>query len=185
MLPIGFRNRSSENVARISHLVKNSSVPIFTYATLPGIPSCQTKMVLGRDCGEDLALSEAHLREAKRRIASEDFLFFGLTEEPEASANLFLALHLPTPPPQPPLNVSVFPSPQRPFSFSSVRANKLHTEATHQALGDALGKEGWTDRFDQELYREAAAIFYRRCAENSVSTVHSSFEDLLAHPHRE
>eukprot|EP00602_Paraphysomonas_sp_CaronLab_P010339 CAMPEP_0185023208 /NCGR_PEP_ID=MMETSP1103-20130426/5899_1 /TAXON_ID=36769 /ORGANISM="Paraphysomonas bandaiensis, Strain Caron Lab Isolate" /LENGTH=122 /DNA_ID=CAMNT_0027555685 /DNA_START=378 /DNA_END=742 /DNA_ORIENTATION=- len=115
-----------------------------------GIPSCQTKMVMGYKCGEDILFTEEDLEEVKRRIAN-DFAFIGLTEESKATYELFQAMfgvqHLPSPLP--------YAMMYRKNSASSI---ELVGNLTRQ-----LRNLGWTDPFDESLYEEAQRIFYSRC----------------------
>ncbi|KAJ1411627.1 hypothetical protein B484DRAFT_482615, partial [Ochromonadaceae sp. CCMP2298] len=90
MFPIGFPNRASAKFTLRSQ-IRRSEFPIFTYASLPGIANCQTKMVLGRDCGRVADLSAEEVGEAVRRVR-QDMRFVGLTEESDASAQLFVAM---------------------------------------------------------------------------------------------
>ena len=55
---------------------RKSPNPIITYANYEGIRSCQTKMVLGHNCGTEFPISDADLVEAKRRVEHE-FAFIG------------------------------------------------------------------------------------------------------------
>jgi len=64
-----------------------------TYVNYPGIESCQTKMVLGHDCAENIhrELTLDDLEKAKRIVETE-FMFVGLTEEFDRSVCLFHAM---------------------------------------------------------------------------------------------
>jgi hypothetical protein len=58
--------------------VTNSPTPLVAYASVPGFDACQTKMVLGYHCGQDVhGITTTGLVEAKRRI-EYDFAFFGM-----------------------------------------------------------------------------------------------------------
>lgn len=61
MIPIGFQSKSIEERRKVKDRVRQSQDPIYSYATLPGISSCQTKMVLGFYCGADVELSNHHI----------------------------------------------------------------------------------------------------------------------------
>lgn len=50
-----------------------------TFVTWPDLRACQTKMVLGHFCNQNISLGEKELKEAQRRIR-EDFLFVGVLE---------------------------------------------------------------------------------------------------------
>lgn len=57
--------------------IRESSTPLLAYASVPGFDSCQTKMVLGYYCGQDVkGVTSEGVAEAKRRI-EYDFAFFG------------------------------------------------------------------------------------------------------------
>jgi hypothetical protein len=178
MLPAGLPNR--EDSQKIYHAIKSSSIPIHAYATTPGIASCQTKMMLGYFCGEDRNISTIDVNEAKRRVR-EDLYFFGLTEEPEASANLFLAMHSEdgAKPYRKRLEELVDP----PFSFSSTRANSKHSKESHASLLEQLASTGWKDELDEIIYAQASRIFYRRCKEHEIATKFKSIEELMSHLH--
>jgi hypothetical protein len=60
----------------IFEYIRNTTHPIMTYANYLGIPSCQTKMVLGHNCGTEFPITESALDEAKRRVEHE-FAFIG------------------------------------------------------------------------------------------------------------
>lgn len=61
LIPFGFTNRTIAEREVVKESIKKAEHPIYTYATWPGISGCQTKMVLGYGCGEDLALTKSHL----------------------------------------------------------------------------------------------------------------------------
>lgn len=61
LIPYGFPNKTIEERLAVKALVRATENPIYSYATLPGISSCQTKMVLGYGCGEHIRLSYDHL----------------------------------------------------------------------------------------------------------------------------
>lgn len=171
MLPQGSPYRRSDDLqAEIRAQIMNSSSPVVAYAQLNGIPSCQTKMLLGHTCGSDIQLHEADLIEAKRRI-NEDLYFFGLTEEPLASANLFLAMHHDQG--ANPNRTNVFDkSFNPPFNFRTGRVNSKHSHNNHEKLLSELNEAGWSDRFDEELYKEASRVFYDRCRKYNVALTH-------------
>jgi hypothetical protein len=163
MLPKGFDIKPSHQEERkqIKNHLLNTSHPIVSYASYPGIPSCQTKMVLGYDCGTDIEIKGHGMTEALRRIR-EDFLFFGLTEEPEATAELFR------------LTVGgwgydkdgmTLPSP----SVWGSRINSEHNKSSHDFLSRELTEGHWKDVFDEALYAEAAQIFYAKCKQYNIT----------------
>ena len=90
MFPLGFPDRAKVKF-KLRETIKASEFPILTYAQLPGIASCQTKMVLGMECGQPVEIDNYRIIEAQKRIRDE-IAFVGLTEESDASARLFLAM---------------------------------------------------------------------------------------------
>ena len=69
MLPLGHpeKDLSAWDKAARSRL-KRAMPTIQAYARYPGIAHCQTKMVLGLHCGEDVQVTPAMSREAIRRL---------------------------------------------------------------------------------------------------------------------
>lgn len=168
MLPQGFYERSIEGMKRIQDFIRSTPTPFATYAQLDGIAGCQTKMVLGKRCGENITLTPADLVEAKRRVEN-DMYFVGLSEEPEASASLFLAEHSDVTNPNfvgnGPWNVSsLLPY----FEFTHLR----RSSNPQPQLKSELEAIGWRDPFDEALYAFAADIFYSKCARYSINVTH-------------
>jgi hypothetical protein len=181
MLPMGFSKViKSDEFDIVKHKIRNATSPIYAYATLPGIASCQTKMLLGHECGSNPSLTPADGQEAIRRL-HEDTYFFGLTEEPEASVNLFLAMHSEdgTKPYRKTMTDMVDP----PFKFTRKRMNDGHNYQTHQQLVYQLDSNGWKDEYDEVLYQEASEAFYRRCQQYKIPTRFASIDELMAYPH--
>ena len=118
--------------------------------------------------------------EAKRRL-HEDFYFIGLTEEPMATANLFLTMHAEDGARRNIFSVDNLTDP--PFVFSSQRQNKHHDTMNHQNLIKILNDFGWRDEKDEELYAEAARIFYWNCQLNGIKTKFKTTEELMAFEH--
>lgn len=58
MIPIGFPVHSNEKRQEVKDNILKSEIPIQAYVNLPGISSCQTKMILGHYCGATVPLSE-------------------------------------------------------------------------------------------------------------------------------
>ena len=56
-------------------------------ARFDGVPNCQTKMVLGFQCGADAKISDEDIRIAKTRISK--YLFVGITDDWDRSVCLF------------------------------------------------------------------------------------------------
>ena len=138
--------------------ILQSPCPICAYASYPGMTSCQTKMVLGFTCGQPIDISEAHMVEARRRL-TKDFIFIGLTEEPRATQDLFLAtfnIRLMEPIPVIP-NIRSF--------YGESNNKKKHAELRRQLM-----RSNWSDPFDDMLYEFARGLFYSRCKRYGVWT---------------
>jgi len=190
MFPLGFPNRAKVKYS-LREQIRASQFPILTYAELPGISGCQTKMILGRECGEVTSFKEGDLREAKRRLR-EDMLFVGLTEESNASAQLFMAMfgvsgsnnnlkssntssdQLAIPSGKTFVDMYV-PNMQ----ILAPRRNSQHTNALNSGLRRTLQVHGWKDHHDEALFAEAARIFYGRCRQHGIRTKFT-IEQLLA-----
>jgi hypothetical protein len=199
MFPVGFPNRAKVKYS-LRNKINASPFPILTYANLTGIKSCQTKMILGIDCGVEIILTTSDLQEALRRLRY-DMFFIGLTEEAAASANLFLAMY--------PSQIQRqhqaqllkgidFPvdntgAQQKDLTSSGIvdvtrnemkllipdllnlapRKNPAHTQKVDVELKNVLTKHDWEDKFDSVVYKEGAKIFYERCMQYSIQTAHS------------
>jgi hypothetical protein len=141
--------------------ILNSDCPICAYALHRNIQSCQTKMVLGYRCGQTVKMTESKFKEAIRRVR-EGFAFIGLTEEYEASKLLFFAmLNLP-PPPDLILdnvrNVEERDQGIRKHPSSELRRQLIEAKAI--------------DPFDSAVYAEAQKVFYERCRQFGIATIH-------------
>lgn len=164
--------------------------PILHYANLSGIASCQTKMVLGYNCGVAKKLTAANLLEVNRRLR-RDFAFVGLTEESEATAALFLAMFGSNPFFPVPASVSasyiatatatastttktattnLFPLKQ-PYEVQYREGS--HHGVTRQQLLQTLRAHQWKDWADQHTYQEAQRLFYVRCRVYGIETKHN------------
>lgn len=161
MLPLGFPGRS--NRKKIKESLEKADVPVLAYATMPGIAHCQLKMVMGFHCGEPINMTREHLHEAKRRVR-HDFVFVGLTEEPRATHDLFIAMfggrsfggtHEEAPPPY----------------LLTLRRNLTVDNMTLKRRSMRTLAPLWRDELDEELYAEVADIFYSRCRQYGISTV--------------
>lgn len=167
MFPLGFPNRAKVKF-ELREQIRESPDPIFTYAQLPGIASCQAKMVLGRECGEPATISPAQLVEAARRMR-HDFAFVGLTEESEASARLFLAMYRPEASPTAPVTHEELIN----GLYSTPRANVHHTTELNDELLAVLRKHQWRDAPDEAVYAVAVELFFERCARYGIVTKHT------------
>lgn len=136
-------------------------------------------MVLGYFCGENVTLSQGNLMMAKQILRK--LFFFGLTEEPIASVNLFLAMYGKDGARPNITNIGHFIDP--PFVFTSTRSNVKHSRDAHAELLRNLTGSGWKDSFDEELYAEATKIFYNRCKRHGIETVFQSIDQLMNHLH--
>lgn len=170
MFPLGFPNRANVKFA-LREQIRASQYPILTYAQLPGIVSCQTKMVLSKECGAPVTFSTAELKEAERRIRY-DFAFVGLTEESEASARLFLAMYRPI------RSTDVVNDPTVQDALvsslhSAPRVNNQHTAALNKELLSVLRQHQWRDLPDEYVYRVAVQVFFERCARYGIATSHT------------
>lgn len=180
MFPLGFPNRAKVKF-NLRDKIKKSPFPVLTYVQLPGIANCQTKMLLGKECGEVTAVSEEEMAEALRRLR-EDVSFVGLTEESEASARLFLAMF------RFPQGVThakelVVDMDKKEYAENvnllvqsvgqAPRLNKGHTSELNTELRDVLRQHGWRDVPDETLYTEAVRLFYERCKVYQIPTKYS------------
>ena len=169
MFPLGFPNRAKVKYD-LRDRIRKSQYPILTYATLPGIMSCQSKMVLGKECGEPAQLTAASIEEARRRVRY-DLAFVGLTEESEASARLFLAMYH-TRDTDHPVDAEELVSVLK----NSPRVNQAHTSETNMALLHILQQNDWQDRPDEVVYAEAVNVFFERCSAFGITTKHTKSE---------
>ena len=181
MFPLGFPNRAKVKF-NLRDKIRKSPFPVLTYVQLPGIANCQTKMVLGKECGEVTAVSEEDMVEALRRL-HYDIPFIGLTEESEASARLFLAMFsFPKAKSDGKVLVVDMDKQQHEenvdFMVQSVslapRMNKGHTSELNAELRDVLRQHGWRDVPDETLYTEAVRLFYERCKMYQIATKYTA-----------
>lgn len=166
MIPRGFYNYDHE--AEVRKNVTSSSVPIYTYAMIRGISQCQTKMIMGYDCGNDVpAFNKKQLNEVHRRLL-EDFFFFGLQEEPKATYELFIAMfgigHL--------HDKLILERKLKPIYQLNYRKNIYEDEKIKQKLRNDLLRMKWSDKADEYTYEIAKKIFYKRCEEYSIPTLY-------------
>lgn len=157
--PLGdFENEIRANLSKTEH-------PIVSYARYLGIPHCQTKMVLGYHCGNNIpTFTKEEMVEAKTRIQF-DFAFVGITEEPEATYNLFLAMfglgH-----------VADHPKLDPPHKMN-YRKNAHHDEWAQKHYTGNLKKHSWEDQPDEYVYSVAKSLFYKRCQQYGIITKYS------------
>lgn len=168
MIPRGFPDYSAEPELRKN--ITSSKYPIYTYATTPGIPQCQTKMIMGYDCGNDVPLfNPKQLKEIHRRLL-EEFIFFGLQEEPKATYELFIAMfgigHL--------NDTHIIERKLPPPYLHTYRENIYVSNQQKINLKRTLRELNWHDPSDEFMYEIAKKIFYKRCKEYHVSTKYNS-----------
>jgi hypothetical protein len=154
--PLGdFEHEIRANLSKTPH-------PIISYAGFLGIPHCQTKMVLGYHCGNNIpTFTKEEMSDARSRVQN-DFAFIGITEEPEASYLLFLAMFGPG-------HVADHPELAPPYQLS-YRKNAHHDDWAKKHFTGNLKKHGWEDQPDEYIYGVARSVFYRRCLEYQVAT---------------
>lgn len=178
MFPLGFPDRAKRKF-ELRKQIRESAFPLLTYVQLPGIASCQAKMTLGRECGETSPVTAEDLVEAVRRVRY-DLAFVGLTEESQASAQLFLAMY--------PVILSKQEADTGGKIDESVllaavgtapRTNADHTHKVNEELYNVLKDNQWRDTADEVVYRAAVEVFYERCRLYRVETKHSE-EDIIA-----
>ena len=154
--PLGdLENEVRANLSKTTH-------PMISYANFLGIPHCQSKMVMGYHCGEDVrGFSKSELDIAYHRLHHE-FAFVGLTEEPEATYNLFRSMfgegHL--------LDKPHMLPPHR----MNYRKNEQHNDWAQKHFEGNLRKHRWVDQPDEFVYSTAKTLFYQRCKEHGVQT---------------
>lgn len=160
MIPPGHLHSPNETMQQeIFRYISNTTYPIMTYANFLGIRSCQTKMVLGHNCGTEFTITDALLAEAKRRV-EHDLAFVGLTEEAAASAKLFYAMY----------GAGRSEPKVQPYT-KMYRENLNHSKLIRTQLLDVLKAQNWSDPPDQALYQHVRRIFYERCAKYNISTL--------------
>jgi hypothetical protein len=132
----------------------NTYLPIYQYVQLPGMTGCQTKLVLGHNCGageKDVNFfGRKEIDLAKYRIRN-DFAFIGLTEYPIETEKLYRAMF-----------GGVELKHHQPQKIK-YRENKAHSSKSHKSLYANLTSYNWKDPVEEELYSEAKNIFFERC----------------------
>jgi hypothetical protein len=182
MIPPGHLHSQNETEQlEIFKYIRSTAYPIMTYSNYLGIPSCQTKMVLGHNCGTEVPISEDMLTEAKRRV-TEEFAFVGmdssplltfppaliiiprthtgLTEESAASAKLFYAMY----------GKDVEEPSSKPYA-RLYRVNDNASKEARSKLIKVLHDQEWADPPEQALYQHVRKLFYKRCHEYGIATL--------------
>ena len=160
MLPAGYPNRKADNLSIHSNIM-NSTCPICTYAAQVPIKSCQTKMISQQWCGQIPDIAKLPNKKEKiQKILRNKQLIFGLTEEFNASLQLF--------------HKQLFPSatvinPMIPTN--QIRKNPRHNNKTHQRLATQLFHHDWTETYDTLLYETAKEIFCTKCKQYNIQTL--------------
>jgi hypothetical protein len=164
MFPTGHPYRSIANNTALKNELYQTSSSIMTYAQLIGIPSCQTKMILGYECGTPRVLTDDDIIIAKSRLEN-NILFIGLMEESEASACLFYAMnghHCPIDY----FNLDSFIMPSR----CRYGSDDHYDEELKQDFKMILNDNYWHDDADEVLYEYAQELFYERCMRFHITT---------------
>lgn len=166
MLPKGFPGVGNErNRQRVYRALNSAPVPVVAYAKMKGISQCQLKMVMGVDCGAPQLMHRPDLDQAKLRL-NTDFAFIGLTEESQATFELFLKMFGGGDGAHYGGHVAGVP---RPYEWR-VRYNSSLSHDQRESHQNALRKAKWRDPLEEELYAEAQRIFYERCKVHGVYT---------------
>ena len=156
MLPPGFRLRDhppdpSRGQKRwhehLYAVLAGSPNPLKTYADLPGISGCQTKMVLGFECARDLAITEAARAEAVRRLR-EDFAFVGLQEQWESSVELLWRM---------------FGVPGAPRPGVDTATDTHYRQGSYNRTQARRDLARYSDPDDETIFEEARALLIWRC----------------------
>lgn len=162
MLPAGYPKRDT-NTNEIHNYINNSSNPIYTYASLEPIHSCQTKMLLGYFCGSLLNFNiTKQINKAKRSIRN-DLIVFGLTEDFEASFELFnkVLFHK--------FNITTKNIPISSIN-RNIRKNKNHNVITQSKYEQILKTYNWKDYNDDLIYIYAKKIFCKNCNKYNIKS---------------
>ena len=138
----------ARSAARAPHAVlAGSPNPLKTYADLPGISGCQTKMVLGFECARDLAITEAARAEAVRRLR-EDFAFVGLQEQWESSVELLWRM---------------FGVPGAPRPGVDTATDTHYRQGSYNRTQARRDLARYSDPDDETIFEEARALLIWRC----------------------
>jgi len=174
MYPSGFPNHGSLVKKKIRQNVLNSTVPIMTYSRIPGIQSCQYKMLYGYLCGQPVEpnlylpapyeyLPPVSRIDLRRRL-EHDILAFGLTNEFHASHALLEILV--------PKYYNQYIVNHTQFNLPRIRTSLRNVGRKHDSLEQDLIKYGWEDTPDNTLYEVAKEIFCERCMKYNIPTQH-------------
>lgn len=121
------------------------------------VVACQTKMLIGGQCGMHHNFTNASLAEARRRL--NNLAFVGLTDHYNASVCLF---H------------SMWGGEIAPYMFQNARPGKMHSDRPPRKLPGGGFQErpsAWSrlseedDPIDQATFRAARTLFVKRLAE--------------------
>ena len=166
MLPLGHPEKDLsawDKAAR--RRLKRAMPTIQAYARYPGIAHCQTKMVLGIHCGEDVQVTPDMSREAIRRLR-EDFRFVGVQDHWRASVQLALAA----------FNASSSAE----LLVESAQARHQYTKRERAAAMANL--TAYEDVYDEALYDAAAALLRERSAARGIPVEANAHEGFVSKP---
>lgn len=173
MLPRGSPWKKASRA--VKDVINSTLIPIGTYSLLPGVDGCQTKMILGKQCGDVYTLTKSDITSAIEIVSSpEHFAFIGLTEEAEATALLFLAMYGPCYDRAGELVSDTLVQQAHLKTLHKTyshryRSNKRNSLATHAKLHMQLHAVGWRDEADDAVYNAARRTFYKRCDDYNIS----------------
>jgi len=128
------------------HDVQNKSLSMREYAA--HVSGCSVRMVLGHECGAQIDVTTAMVKEAAERLDT-GFAFVGITEEWALSVCLWHKM---------------FGGKCHRREFMNVRPGKKHSSTY-----DVADLESFTDPFDGALYAHATTIFWRNAQKHGVS----------------
>jgi hypothetical protein len=146
-----------------------ASQTVSEFIKAPGIPGCQTKMLLGQSCSANWHAEDKDIAQAKQ-VVDKAFVFVGLTEAFNASVCLFHHM---------------FGGRPRKYSFQAVGLERstnflfehYHRTPKYKPLpggGERVPVATWktvpptTDPADWELFRHTAKLFARRLRDYGI-----------------
>eukprot|EP00608_Synchroma_pusillum_P002417 CAMPEP_0198424500 /NCGR_PEP_ID=MMETSP1452-20131203/3912_1 /TAXON_ID=1181717 /ORGANISM="Synchroma pusillum, Strain CCMP3072" /LENGTH=234 /DNA_ID=CAMNT_0044144843 /DNA_START=45 /DNA_END=749 /DNA_ORIENTATION=- len=156
MTPHGFSpgavgNPSIQSKGDFRTSVKQNADPLLYYTSFDMFKGCQTKMLNGHACASPMNVTRAMIDEAKRRI-EEELVFFWLTEEWQASMELFYKI--------------MGGAPQR-CSHQHVRGSSVSKPTIHEEEERLVALGFWDP--DEEIHWHATKLFRQRCKDNNVA----------------
>lgn len=90
---LGLAQNMKDYLLSYKELIKKDPTifTIYNYSMTPGIPNCQTKMLLGYACANSKVITKQDAEKAID-ILRNDIAFFGLTEQPKSTMLLYSAM---------------------------------------------------------------------------------------------